>query len=377
MKIALLSEKYTPDIGGLAISAARLGSLLASAGHQVLVFAPGGGLLPAERRTLDHAGVCITRFGLRKRLDDTLVDWFELVVEEHRRAPFDILHAYFLPQAGFVAAYAGNYLGVPAVVSARGNDLERAVFAPDRAAHVLYALERADAITTNAAGLARKARALVPGREIVIIPNGVDSERFIPLSRTPALADHLGLKEVPVIGFAGELREKKGLSALLNGFAQIAARQPAALLIVGDLRPGEDRQFLEEFRVSHRGLPIIVTGHVPHADIPAFYALMDVFVHPSLRDGLPNALLEAMACERPIVATAVGGAIDVITDGVEGRLVPPGDPEALAAGISGLLKDRGLAARLGKNARERVLRNHRLSLELDTNLALYERLAQR
>lgn len=71
-----------------------------------------------------------------------------------------------------------------------------------------------------------------------------------------------------------------------------------------------------------------------------------------------------MACERPIVAMAVGGMIDVITDGVEGRLVPPGNPEALAAGISGLLKDRSLAAYLGRNARQRILRDHRLSFRI-------------
>ncbi|MCC7511810.1 MAG: glycosyltransferase, partial [Anaerolineae bacterium] len=111
MKIALLSEKYTPDFGGLAISTERLARLLAAAGHAVRVFAPTLNLPPSERRILPSSGVDVTRFGARKRVDDTLADWFELVVEEHRRDPFDILHAYFLPQAGFVAAYAGKYLG--------------------------------------------------------------------------------------------------------------------------------------------------------------------------------------------------------------------------------------------------------------------------
>jgi len=193
MKIALLSEKYTPDIGGLAISAERLARLLNSAGHLVRVFAPSLSLPAPERRTLLSSGIRITRFGAHKRVDDTLVDWSELIVEEHHRDPFDVIHAYFLTQAGFVAAYAGNYLGLPSVVSARGNDLERALFDPRRAAHVLYALQHASAVTSNASELAKKARALIPSLEVSVIPNGVDTHHFKPLPRNNALAESLSL----------------------------------------------------------------------------------------------------------------------------------------------------------------------------------------
>src|SRR5215208_1455583 len=123
MKIALLTEKYTPDIGGLAISAERLACLLSSAEHSVHVFAPTVNLPVAETRTLSSRGIRVTRFGTHKRAGDTLLDWFELLVEEHKREPFDVIHAYFLTHAGFVAAYAGKYLDLPSVVSARGNDL--------------------------------------------------------------------------------------------------------------------------------------------------------------------------------------------------------------------------------------------------------------
>ena len=127
MKIAFLTEKYTPDIGGLAISTERLARLLTSAGHSVQVFAPTTNLPPAETRTISSNQIRVTRFGAHKRVDDTLVDWFELLVQQHRQEPFDVIHAYFLSQAGFVATYAGKYLQLPSVVSARGNDLERAI----------------------------------------------------------------------------------------------------------------------------------------------------------------------------------------------------------------------------------------------------------
>src|SRR5688572_1593040 len=221
MKIALLSEQYTPDIGGLAIPTERLARLLDSVGYQVHVFAPTTSLSASETRTLPSRGISVTRFGTLKRVDDTLVDWFELLTKEHKREPFDIIHAYFLTQAGFVAAYTGKYLNVPSVVSARGNDLDRAVFDPSRAAHILYALQHASVVTANTNELAKKATAIVPGLEVTVIPNGVDPEHFKPLPRNTALAESLRLinrgkleNTLRVIGFAGELREKKGLRPL-------------------------------------------------------------------------------------------------------------------------------------------------------------------
>ena len=388
MKIALLSEKYTPDLGGLAISVGRLGHLLADAGHDVHVFAPAPstalradlGLLPTERRTHTNGGVRVTRFGAHKRVDDTLMDWFELIVEEHRRKPFDLLQGYFLPQAGFVTVYAGKYLNLPSVVSIRGNDIERAAFDPSRFSHVMYALQNADVVTTNASELTRKATAFVD-REIVLIPNGVDTQHFKPLERNEALAEALGVENgkwkvagSTILGFVGELREKKGLRALLDAYAQINKICPTTLLIVGEIRAGEDRQVFDEFRSTNPDSRIIVTGYVAHEDLPAYYALMDVFVHPSLRDGMPNAVLEAMACGKTVIATAVGGVTDVVEDGVNGMLVPVHEEGCLEAAIVEALDQPEKRNQLGRSAREMVLHQFTLDKELQANLAIYQQL---
>jgi glycosyltransferase involved in cell wall biosynthesis len=381
MKIAFLTEKYTPDIGGLAISSERLVSLLTSAGNQVRVFAPTMNLSAPEARTLASGGVRVTRFGARKRVDDTLVGWFELLVEEHKREPFDVIHAYFLTQAGFVAAYAGKYLNIPSVVSARGNDLERAIFDPSRAAHIFYALRHASAVTTNANELSDKAKALMPGRDVTVVPNGVDAEHFRPLPRNTVLAESLTLinkgeakAASRVIGFAGELRGKKGLRTLLNAYAQVSKKYSAVLLIVGGIRAGEDKQMFEDFKLSHPESKIMVTGFVSPRDIPAYYALMDVFVHPSLRDGLPNALLEAMACEKAVIGTPVGGIKDAVIDGKNGRLVSTNNADELANTIDELLTDENLRRDLGNAARQRIQERFTLKSELDENLAVYHRL---
>ena len=376
MKIALLSEKYTPDIGGLAISAERLARLLASAGHQVHVFAPTLSLSPSETRTLPSSGVSVRRFGAHKRVDDTLVDWFELVVEEHRCEAFDVLQGYFLTQAGFVAAYAGKYLNIPSVVSARGNDIERAIFDPACAAHILYALEHASAVTANANELAKKARAMLPGLEVTVIPNGIDTEQFKSFLRNKLLAESLGLinEASRVVGFTGELREKKGLRSILSAYAQVNKRNPATLLVVGDVRAGEDKQIFEEFKLSNPNANVIVTGYVSQNDLPVYYSLMDVFVHPSLRDGLPNALLEAMACEKAIIATPVGGIVDVVTDCENGRFVRTNTVDELAESIDELLNNETLRKKLGSAARQTIIDKFTLQAELEGNLALYRRL---
>jgi glycosyltransferase involved in cell wall biosynthesis len=377
MKIALLSEKYTPDIGGLAISTGRLGHLLASAGHEVRVFAPSSSLPASEKRTLPSNGVSVTRFGAHKRVDDTLVDWFELVVGEHQRQPFDILHGYFLPQAGFVTAYAGRYLNIPSVVSIRGNDIERAAFDPSKFSHVMYALQNASAVTTNASVLAKKAKAFVD-RDIVLIPNGIDTEQFKPMKRNELLAEALGLMEentkdgrVGIVGFVGELREKKGLQTLLNAYAQMNKGQPTALLIVGEVRLGEDKKLFDELKETIPNSRIIVTGYIPQKDLPAYYSLMDVFAYPSLRDGMPNAALEAMACGKTVIATAVGGVTDVIEDGVNGTLVKVNDADGLAGKITEALSQPEKRESVGRSAREAVLSRFTLEKELQANLNIY------
>jgi glycosyltransferase involved in cell wall biosynthesis len=382
MKIALLSEKYTPDIGGLAISTERLARLLQSAGHNVRVFCPSVNLSPSQTRSLTHSGISITRFGVHKRVDDTLVDWFELLTQEHEREPFDLLHAYFLAQAGFMAAYAGNYLNVPGIVSARGNDLERVLFDPSRAAPILYALSHASAVTANADELAKKAQALIPGLEVTVIPNGIDAEHFrpmsfnAPLARSLALMDEEKIKEerLPVLGFVGELREKKGLRTLLSAYAQVNESRPAILLIVGDVRAGEDKRVFEEFKASYPDSHTVITGFVSANDLPAYYSLIDVFVQPSLRDGLPNALLEAMACEKAVIGTAVGGIPDAVTNDENGILIPANDPDALANAICNLFDNGTQRKKLGSAARQTIRSKFTPEMELEANLSLYRKL---
>ena len=392
MRIVLLSPTYPPDVGGLATSAQRLARMLAAAGHHVHVIAPTSSSAPGQIARSVDSGVTVSRFGTHRRTADTLAEWFRLVVAAHAEQPFDLLHAYFVTEAGFVATYAGRYLGLPSVVSARGNDLDRAVFDPARAAHTLHALQHASTITANSHELVRQAEALAPGRTATLIPNGVDTTLFTPLSATEStestenILHHHGPSETSVssvakntarIGFVGEARAKKGLAPLLLAFREVAQARPAALMLIGGVRTGDDESLVAIFQKQHPDLPLVVVPYMPHDALPAYYRALDVLVLPSLQDGLPNALLEGMACGCAVVASTAGGIPDVLRHGENGLLVPPRDSPALAAAITQLLNDPDERSRLGRAARATVLRDFSPEQELQRNLAVYRAVMQR
>lgn len=368
MRIAFLTDKYPPAIGGLAVSSERLTRAIAANDIEVHVYT-----LAAQSSHSERHGIDVHTIGTHAKISDTLADWFNVVIAHHRHQPFDLLHAYFLSQAGFVATYAARYLNIPAIVSARGNDLDRAIFDPGKAAHVLYALHHADAVTTNARDLLRKAQALVPTREVHLIPNGVDATHFTPAPRDETLARSLGIADMPVLGFLGEARAKKGLAPLLLAYRQTAQKRRVALLLIGSVRTGDDADMLKLFQKQNTDLSLIVVPEVTREMLPAYYNLLDVLLIPSLRDGLPNVLLEGMACARAIIGTHAGGIPDVLRDRENGILIPPGDVEALAQAIERMLDHPEGRAQLGQRARDTVLQNFTPQQELDLNLALYEK----
>jgi glycosyltransferase involved in cell wall biosynthesis len=375
MNICLLTDTFPPTPGGLAISAHRLASGLAVSSHTVHVCAPDQALLPGQVTHTVENGIQVHRFGPHRRTDDTRSDWFQLVTTLHAQTRFDLLHGYYLVGAGFVTVYAGRYLDRPAIVSARGNDLERTVFDPVQTGSILWALANATAVTAVSTDLAHKARALAPGREVQVVPNGVDVTLFTPAPRDDSLAARLGLGDGPLVGFVGEARLKKGLAILLPAFARAAAEftPTPCLVLVGGARP-EAADMLRVFQAQSPGAPIAIIPHAAHADLPGLYNLLDVLALPSLRDGLPNALLEGMACGRAIVASQVGGIPDAAQSGENSLLVPPGEVDALAEAILTLLRQPEKRAALGQAARETVSRRFTPARELAANLELYARL---
>jgi len=190
--------------------------------------------------------------------------------------------------------------------------------------------------------------------------NGIDAFRFADspelAQEAAALREQLNIPiTARVIGFVGRLTRDKGIIELLRAFAIVSSAFPALkLLLVGDFEKGDALPAAARHEISENS-QIIRTGFVP--GVPAHYQLMDVLALPTYREGFPNVILEAHAAERPVVATRVTGVVDALIDRVDGLLVPPHDPRALAAALAQVLGDAELAQRLGSAGRERVLRD--------------------
>jgi glycosyltransferase involved in cell wall biosynthesis len=183
---------------------------------------------------------------------------------------------------------------------------------------------------------------------IRVIPNAVaphcGTEEMLTYRLEKRRSLNIALQEY-VVGYTGRLSEEKGLIYLVGAVANLRdAAVPVKLLIVGD---GPERLALEQL-VRDRGLENLVIFAGFQTDVEKWLPVLDVFILPSLTEGTPMALLEAMAASVPVIATAVGGVPKVITDGVDGLLVPSGNVGAISEKILCLKDDSELQRRLGR-----------------------------
>ena len=375
MRICLLSEKFPPDMGGLAQTVARHARALAQAGHTVHVCVPTVGLLPDSLRTFDDDGITVHHIGMQKQWRDTLAAWSEQLVGLDREFDFDVFHGYLLAYAGFVATYLARYCGKKSVVSAHSSDLDRCAFDAARAPFVFQALAWANVVTAVSKDVVHKVRALSDRRDVPVVHNSVNVDLFNPHAIDDSLPESLGLDENTVVGFVGEAAAEKGLSTLLRAFARVAAQIPAHLIFVGGIRT-QDQPVMDLFQNKYPYLSIRQIPYQPHQTLPSYYNLMDMVLIPSQRDGLPNTLLEAMACARTVIASSVGGIREVISHEEDGWLIPPRDQDALVESILSLSADIKTRKRIGAAARHKICTEYASSIELASNLAIYAKLVE-
>jgi glycosyltransferase involved in cell wall biosynthesis len=205
----------------------------------------------------------------------------------------------------------------------------------------------------------------VPGRDMVRTVSGVDADHFRP---GPSFVE-TSLPPRPRVVFTGRLHPQKNLDLLLNAWPAVLAATSATLVLVGD---GPERTRLEamatDLGIADR---VVFAGSV--ADPAEYLRAADVFVLPSLAEGMSNSLLEAMATGLPCVASEIGGNTDLLGDGV-GMLVPTANVSDWTEALVGLLEDRGRAGMMGEAARRRIEETYSLPRVVDRYLVLYQRL---
>jgi glycosyltransferase involved in cell wall biosynthesis len=296
----------------------------------------------------------------------SLVSLFQLI----RRWRPHIVNAS-TPKAGLLGMMAARMARVPVrVYVLRGLRLEssRGWKRTLLAGTERIAAACSDCVIAVSESLAREytGLGLAPASKVMVLgtgsSNGVDCERIRRGEQILAAAEQLRQKiqlppEVPVIGFVGRLGREKGIAELMAAYRALRREFSSLhLLLVGAVEAKGDveERVLAEIK---RDPQILSTGWVD--DTAPAYALMDVLALPTYREGFPNAVLEANAMERPVVASRVTGCIDAVVDGVTGLLVPARDAVALAEALGRYLASPELRAAHGRAARARAERDFR------------------
>lgn len=281
--------------------------------------------------------------------------------------------------AGFAGILLGKVLGKPVVLVMYGAE----VFVLGRNPLLRFILRHVDHVIAISQYTLEKTLAVQQPQAYSLIPPGLDVHRFQRAADTAVVRDYLAARGVdfsrPLIMALGKFIERKGFSYLIAAIAQLQTDYPVQLMIGGR---GPLKEALQQ-QAAGLGIAdkVFFLDYIPDEEMPAYYTLADVFVSPSVVDsqgdteGLGMVLLEANACETPCVASATGGIVDIILDGLNGYLARPADSDDLATQIKRLLDYPDLRRQMGQQGRQRVVDQFAWDVKVGQILAVYEEVA--
>ncbi len=374
LRILMVSTYFHPIVGGAERQAFALAKQLLKEGHSVTVATCRFPHLQA-RETVE--GIHIHRI-IRPVSRGVLYGGSYLTSLGTylwmRRRDYDLIHVHLLFLDALAAGVIGGALKKPIVVKAAcGGDFGD-VARLERVGHAALWRAGFQRINRVVATSGQVVEELVgygmPQERIIQIPNSVDVERYRPSEDRERAKRSLGLVG-DVVVFVGRLDPQKGLGTLLDAWGSVVAARPHATLYL----MGKGLQEAQlRLTAQQRGLSDHVVFCGEQRDVLPYLQAADLFVLPSLAEGMSNALLEAMACGLPCVATRIGGTVEVIQDGVNGCLVERDDAQGLANMLISLLSNPTLAHQLGWAARRTVEERYPMPRVVDRYLMLYEEL---
>jgi glycosyltransferase involved in cell wall biosynthesis len=398
MRISLVSEHADPtaalggaDAGGQNVHVAALAAGLAARGHDVVVHTRLASPR-AKRREVTPDGYVVDRVPAGPPAevpkDDLLPHLGELGDGLRRRwdaegAP-DVVHAHFW-MSGLATLHARRGLDLPVVQTfhALGSVKKREQGARDTSPAERVALERrlcrhVDHVVATCRDEVRELRLLgLDQRRASVVPCGVDTDHFVPGRAARGVAP-AGRR--PVLLALGRLVERKGIGDVVRALPAL----PDVDLVVAGGPPADGLDVDPEVERLRRmaiacGVAdrVRFVGAVDHDRVPALIASSDVVVTAPWYEPFGIVPLEAMACARPVIGTAVGGLLDTVVPGVTGELVQPRRPDLLAGALAPLLADPARRTAYGEAGRARVLERFTWDRVVDEHVRVYERLAAR
>ncbi len=361
MRICFISRRFFPAISGMSVYAANLLRELVRMGHHVTMVSQyrgdeegtrvyGGGPPP------EVPGVRV--IGLEARgeqasgdFEKDIEEMARVVVEEHGRAPFDVIHAQYGYPTGLAALIASRRTGVPNLVSIQGGDghwVGTCCGTHKRA--MLAVLDHAGALLIGSRSFAAEVTGNhgTPPDRFTIVPGAVNTERFYPASRDGRDIGELG--DPPHLLYHGRVDARKGVLDLLDAFAVVAERRAVRLTVSG-IGPDSGKA-AEHSRKLGLGDRVEFSGYTDYAAAPEVYRRADLFVSPTHAEGFSNTILEAMATGLPIISTRTVGVVDCLRHKENALLHDPGDVPGLTAALEQMLDDESLRRRLAENSLE-------------------------
>jgi glycosyltransferase involved in cell wall biosynthesis len=269
----------------------------------------------------------------------------------------DLIHAHWWFPGGLVGTWLRRRWGVPLVLTMHGSDVRLAA-SPMVGRLFRHVLARCDAVTTVSSWLAQQTRAVAPATRPVVAPMPIKPDIFHPG----------GVRDRDTLLFVGKLNAQKGVEHLLQALARMRTRPSVEIVVGVGSAPEDVRGLARRLGVESqlRWLPLL-----PQAALADRYRACTALVMPAMEEGLGLVAAEALLCETPVVAFASGGLTDLIVDGRTGLLVPPGDADALAHALDGLLAREDHGASLGVAGRQAMLQRFGPEAVADRYVAIY------
>lgn len=300
-----------------------------------------------------------------------------------RAKKIDTLDASDPLSAGMAGIILKYLTGLPLLVHVQAElfnlPVERFTLRKIRSARTIATLvcNRADRVRTVSKKVAEQAiSAGVAAEKIVVLPSRCDTAQFDPeiwKESGRVIRHQLGWEKNRIILFIGSLNISKSVGNIIDAFSLLLRRFPdARLLIVGDGSLREE--LLEQVKKLELVNAVFFFGGVSYDNVPSMLAAGDLFVSPSLDEGMPRSVLEAMSMRLPVVVTPVGGNPEIVIDGENGLLVPPKDPHALEEAMASLLSNPEKMQKMGIVGRNRVASNHDFEEQLDRLAILHQEL---
>jgi len=369
----MLSHGYYPRIGGVERQLAAVVPLLQARGVEPYVLTRR---LRGTQRFETVGGAPVYRLPVPGPKPLASLTFTLSALPLIKRLNPDLIHAHELISPATTAIAARKLFGIPVVATVHGSGLSSDVLRLKRRflgkTRLKILCREIAAFCVISAVIDRElATEGVPVQKRISIPNGVDTGRFAPLApaQKKALRSRLALPaEARIVIFVGRLAPEKRVDLLTGIWRSVRQAVPRALLLI--LGSGPEEAGLKQ----RAGDGILFLGSQP--DVTPYLQAADLFVLPSAAEGLSLALLEALACGLPVIATSVGGNPEVIRHLETGWLTPPDDPPALTEAIVTLLEDEKLQSKLRENARAHAVQNYSLVKMADRLLDLYRQVLE-